>query len=113
MSDFIKKPCQHCPYRRDVKPFLTSERAEELAYLAQNPYNTFHCHKTIEHNDDGDGYAVEGSKICAGFLTLQHNENGSTFYDSDGFEPSELVYDDASEMVYAYYEEEEETEIEN
>ena len=28
---FVKKPCQHCPFRRDVKPFLTPERAEEIA----------------------------------------------------------------------------------
>ena len=39
MSEFIKNPCSHCPYRHDVKPFLTPERGEELAYLATNPYS--------------------------------------------------------------------------
>ena len=104
MADFVKKPCSQCPYRRDVKPFLTPERGEELAYHAQNPYNVFHCHKTLEHSDDCEGgtYAGERSKICAGFLTLQHNENGRTSYDSDGFKPSDNVYDDAFEMSQAY-----------
>lgn len=105
MSDFVKKPCIHCPYRKDVKPFLTKERGEELAYAACNPYNTFHCHKTLEHDDEeGENYAGENSKVCAGFLSLQHNENGETYYDDEGFEPSNLVYNEASEMVDAYME---------
>jgi len=104
MSDFIKKPCAQCPYRKDVKPFLTPERGEDLAYAAQNPYNNFYCHKTLEDSDDDDGglEISNGSKVCAGFLTLQHNENGKTFYDSEGFQPSENVYSDAYEMSDAY-----------
>ena len=107
MSDFIKKPCQHCPYREDVKPFLTPERGEELAYTALNPYSSFYCHKTLEEDeqceDGSDGNRVgQSSKMCAGFLTLQHNENGKTFYDDEGFEPSPLVYDDAYSMEQAY-----------
>lgn len=73
---FIKKPCKHCPYRNDVKPFLTPERGEELAYLATNPYNSFPCHKTTEHDDDGEAYITESSKQCAGFLTLVASING-------------------------------------
>lgn len=102
MSDFVKKPCAHCPYRRDVKPFLTPERGEELAYAAENPYNSFPCHKTLESNDEGETEIAASSKMCAGFLTLQHNSNGETFYDDEGFEPSPLVYDDSWEMAEAY-----------
>ena len=71
-KEFMEKPCQHCPYRNDVKPFLTPERGEELANIVHNPYNTFHCHKTLEYDDEGDGetFAGASSKICAGFLTL-------------------------------------------
>jgi len=101
MSDFCKKPCAQCPFRRDVKPFLRPERGEELAYSAENIYNVFHCHKTLESCDDKN-FASQSSKICAGFLTLQHNENGKTFYDNDGFDPSPLVYEDAFEMAQAY-----------
>lgn len=103
MSDFCKKPCAQCPYRTDVKPFLHPARGEELAYAAENPYSTFICHKTLEHDDEYDGsFAGESSKICAGFLTLQHNMNGETMYDDDGFKPSEGVYQDSYEMVEVY-----------
>jgi hypothetical protein len=55
----MKKPCQHCPFRRDVKPFLRPGRGKELAYHAQNPYNSFTCHKTLEHDEEGDVFADE------------------------------------------------------
>lgn len=102
----MKKPCEHCehcPYRNDVKPFLTPERGEELAYHAQNKYNSFPCHKTTisdEDDDSGQRYAGEKSKECAGFMTLQINEGMRI---PDGFEPAyEIVYTDASEMIYYY-----------
>jgi hypothetical protein len=107
MTDFMKKPCNHCPYRHDVKPFLRPERGEELAYAATNPYNSFPCHKTTVDSDDEDGcgdrIVTSESKVCAGFLTLMSNELGRTSYDSDGFVPSyDVVYDSAYDMVDAY-----------
>lgn len=108
MSDFIKKPCQHCPFRSDIKPFLTVARAEELACAAQNPYSSFVCHKTTEYDEDSDSgemLTTEASKQCAGFLTLMHNELGETFYDEDGFTPSpEIIYSDYWEMIEAHEE---------
>jgi hypothetical protein len=104
MSDFMKKPCANCPYRTDVKPFLHPERGEELAYIAQNPYNTFTCHKTLSEGRDGDLFEGSNSKVCAGFLSLQHNENGETWYDNDGFEPSPKVYETSYDMAAAYEE---------
>lgn len=98
---FMKEPCEHCPYRRDVKPFLTPQRGEELAYHVRNPYNTFHCHKTLAH-DDEDTFVAENSKLCAGFLSLQHNELGKTIYDEGGFIPSNKAYSDINEMADAY-----------
>ena len=55
-KDYMPKPCAKCPYRRDVRPYLHPERAEELAYLCQNPYSQFYCHETTEEdpNDDGE-----------------------------------------------------------
>ena|ERR1700760_57448 len=108
---FMKKPCQHCPYRRDVKPFLHPERGAELAYLTQNPYNEFHCHKTTVSDEEfgGEGedmVVVSSSKICAGFLTMQVNYNGNF---PDGFIPDENIYEniyeDSWEMIDAYEEE--------
>lgn len=104
MSDFIKAPCQHCPYREDVKPFLTAARGAELAFIVQNPYNNFSCHKTLEHDDEGEGDLIETceSKTCAGFLSLQHKELGYTNFDLDGFKPSNLVYNSSTHMAVAY-----------
>lgn len=104
MSDFMKSPCKHCPFRSDVTPFLHPERAEEIAYAAQNPYSDFPCHKTTEYDEDangeGDMIATANSKMCAGFLTMQINEAGVDC--PEGFEPSELVYSDCYEMTEAY-----------
>lgn len=104
MSEFIKKPCQHCPYRTDVKPFLTPERGEELAYATQNRYSSFPCHKTTSQDDDGEPEYSNTEKQCAGFLTLMANYTTPLYKD---FEPSwEIVYSEPSEMAWAYESEE-------
>ena len=103
---FVKKPCKHCPYRRDVKPFLTPARGAELAYYVTNPYNSFPCHKTTEPDEEdetGERMITTNSLECAGFLSLMHNETGREI---DGFEPSDLVYTDTIEMEWAYENEE-------
>ena len=105
MSDFMKKPCQHCPFRVDVRPFLRVERAEELAYNASNRYGTFPCHKTTEaddDSDDGEMMVVESTKECCGHLTMQSHENGSTYYDEDGFKPAANCYESPYDMIDAY-----------
>lgn len=102
---FTKKPCQHCPYRRDVTPFLYPARGEELAYITENPYQDFPCHKTTVHDDDSDSgemlYAAT-TLTCAGFLSMQVNWGGREC--PDGFEPSEDVYSEPYEMADAYAE---------
>lgn len=107
MSDYMKKPCKLCPFRRDVKPYLRPERGFELAYAASNPFNSFPCHETTVCDEEfgGDGsemVAVESSKDCHGFLTLQIIENGDECA-PDGFEPAyELIYSEPFEMAEAY-----------
>jgi hypothetical protein len=101
MTNFVKKPCSHCPYRKDVKPFLHPQRGEELAYHSTNPYNTFPCHKTTEYDEEYDDMVVtQKSKECAGFLTLQIVEGKKT---PDGFTPSfDIVYNNVDDMADAY-----------
>lgn len=99
---YMKKPCQHCPYRKDVKPFLTEARAEELAYLPQNQYNEFHCHKTLDHDDNGGTCVGSESQLCAGFLTMSACYNGEDSL-PEGFEPAYgLCYEDPMDMISAY-----------
>jgi len=102
---FVKKPCAHCPYRRDVTPFLHPERAEELACLTENPYSEFMCHKTLDYEDceDGEPAMSEESLTCAGFLSMQIEWSGRRC--PDGFTPSENVYSEPYEMIQAYEEE--------
>jgi hypothetical protein len=104
-KSYMEKPCKQCPYRRDVKPFLTPERGEELADLAGNPFNDFPCHKTTEedeHCEDGSMIATESSKSCAGFLTLLAAEQGLECL-PEGFSPSfREVYSESWDMIGAY-----------
>jgi hypothetical protein len=106
MSYFVKKPCTHCPFRNDVKPFLHPERAYEIALVSQNKYSEFHCHKTLERDDEEGGtYAGPKSLMCAGMLTMRANAMGEDDLPK-GFKPSfEIVYEDAFDMYQAYQEE--------
>lgn len=103
---FMKSPCKHCPFRNDVKPFLHPERGAELAYSAENSYNSFPCHKTTvedEDGEDGEMLVTNESKECAGFMTLQHIESGTPL--PKGFKPDySIVYDSSWDMVNAYEE---------
>jgi uncharacterized protein (DUF1778 family) len=61
----LKRPCTKCPFRTDVKPFIRTDRAEEIANsLARD--NWFQCHETIEHNDEGGYKRSKGEQHCAG-----------------------------------------------
>lgn len=103
-ESFMKVPCKDCPFRIDKTPYLRPDRAAEIAYAAQNPYNSFACHKTTEYNECiGGQQSTENSKECAGFLTLRAQGVEDV---PEGFEPSwELCYTDACEMIDAYEEE--------
>ena len=103
MADFVKKPCNKCPFRTDVKPFLHPDRAYEIAISAYSPYDDFHCHKTIEHDENGDGYSTDKSKLCAGWLTMKAGETDRGV--PKGFEPSwENIYENPHDMADTYRE---------
>lgn len=102
--NFIPKPCQHCPFRKDVTPFLHPQRAAELAESAKAWFSDFFCHKTLVHVEDdeegGDLRVTRKSLLCAGFLTLKATEISVT---PVGFEPSpDQCYESAEEMTEAY-----------
>lgn len=73
----LKRPCAHCPFRRDLPGFLRKSRALEIADgLAR--HGDFACHETIEYGDDEDdeedgtakGVVTPRSQHCAGALIL-------------------------------------------
>jgi len=98
MADYMKKTCSLCPYSRTKTLHLKPSRAREFAYLAQNRFNDFPCHKTAEHREETEfedgGYTFGAkSKTCHGFMTLQISESGNSINafvpDGDGFESSD------------------------
>lgn len=62
----LKRPCDNCPFRSDVKPFIYAARAREIVRsLEQN--GMFHCHKTISHDEETSEYvASKDDQLCAG-----------------------------------------------
>lgn len=71
------KPCEHCPFRQDVTPFLRVSRAREILWYAKGG-GQFPCHETTDHSDeaqdrymDEDVYYNTGREVeCAGAATL-------------------------------------------
>ena len=60
-------------------------------------------HKTIEHDDEEEGYETEKSKECAGMLTMRAQVGEET---PEGFKPSyEICYIEPYDMIEAYEEE--------
>lgn len=105
---FVKKPCKHCPFRSDVKPYLHPDRAAEIAYAAENPYSDFTCHNTIEYDGEEDEFGRSSgdfsqAKTCAGFLTLRAQSGENV---PEGFEPSwDMCYTDRYDMIQSYEDE--------
>lgn len=76
-------PCGNCPFRSDVKPYITAARAREIL----SSRGEFHCHKTIELGDglddgvDGDTdhwrevVDDKNAQVCAGFLICLEHDN--------------------------------------
>lgn len=74
----MKAPCESCPFRVSVKPYLTPGRALEIAESILQGAD-FPCHKTTRETDpdeDGGGDLEDwpGAKVCAGSMGTQENE---------------------------------------
>jgi hypothetical protein len=97
---WMKEPCGPCPFSRSKTLPLHPERAADFAYMAQNPYTDFVCHKTADCVEDADGMGeyVRGQQsfTCNGFLSLQVNEGATP---DEGFEPHPDAFSDADEMI--------------
>lgn len=103
----VLRPCANCPFRKDVRPFLRTERAREVA--TSMPRNlVFHCHKTTDETGDGT------HKMCAGAVILARKQ-GLLYHNQmariverlganldDVQEGSTPVYDTPEQMVAAY-----------
>ena len=96
---WMKEPCGPCPFSRSKTLPLHPERAEDFAFMAQNRYTDFVCHKTAEiYEGDETSEFVRGRKslTCNGFLSLQVSENDNA---PEGFEPHPDAFSEAWEMI--------------
>jgi len=71
----LTKPCNNCPFRTDVKPYLRAARVAKLESDLVGGQASFTCHKTTvesEPDEDGESRLVEGPKSqhCAGAMIL-------------------------------------------
>lgn len=77
LSYALTTPCKDCPFRTDVRPYLTAARASEivdsLVPSRLGGGSTFTCHKTTVPSDDEDSMErVDGpnAQHCAGALIM-------------------------------------------
>lgn len=71
----MRSPCPKCPFRTDVKPYLNRERAQEISSGLFPQQQTFACHETTEHDDDGENVISEKEQHCAGALIVLEGMN--------------------------------------
>ena len=63
MNYRLRRPCKHCPFRTDIVPFLTQDRAEEIFTAITDQQQTFQCHKTLD-------LPRQKQEHCAGAMIL-------------------------------------------
>lgn len=71
MNYDLKRPCAHCPFRTDCPSgWLGFDRAQEIAESIIDRQQSFPCHETTSHDDDGERVDTEGEQHCAGAMIL-------------------------------------------
>lgn len=65
----LRTPCKDCPFRKDVLPYLSPERAEDIGDAILSG-QTFTCHKYTHSL----GYEGEKEKHCAGATIILEKE---------------------------------------
>jgi hypothetical protein len=67
----LVRPCDQCPFRADIRPFLHRERAREIVEEIFYHDKSFTCHKTNNYDEeDGDGVETKDSQHCAGAMIM-------------------------------------------
>lgn len=72
MNFNMTRPCNDCPFRTDVVPYLTKRRVRDIEDGLVRGQQSFPCHKTTVDSQDGDGEMLVTSKSehCAGAMIL-------------------------------------------
>lgn len=105
----MMKPCPQCPFRSDIRPYLTESRVREIERALER--SEFSCHKTTSFDDDGEHTPTPDEAHCAGALILMEKEGRSSqmmrvaerlgLYDHTKLDMSAPVYDTFDDMADA------------
>jgi hypothetical protein len=106
----MTSPCALCPFRKDIRPYLTSARVREIERSLER--SEFPCHKTTQHDDDDGEYVPSSDEIhCAGALILMEKEGRSSqmmriaerfgMYDPRKLDMKAPIYESFDEMARA------------
>lgn len=106
----LRRPCRNCPFRTDHAPFISAERAQEIANDLHRG-DIFYCHKTIDYTTDQEP-DLGAARRCAGAAAVLRNEGSAPCQSEQiatrlGLAISELdddqpVYDSLDEWVDAH-----------
>jgi len=118
MNMTMTRPCDNCPFRTDVTPYIRGDRAAEIADAITRRQGTFSCHKTIDHDDEEDDEAAgnhipsKDEQHCAGALImLEHMEQPNQLmriyerlqaYDRSKLDMAAPVYTSARAFIAAH-----------
>lgn len=102
------RPCGNCPFVVG-QSFLHKARAREIIRSITVLDQQFPCHKTIDHDEDGDGVIRRNSQHCAGAMIFLEQTGRANqmmriaerlhLYDRDKLDMDSDVYPDAKAMV--------------
>lgn len=106
MKYSLKTPCDNCPFRTDVKPYVHPRRAAGIVG------NAFACHKTTTHDYAGEHVETEKEQHCAGSLIFhEHLDRPHQMmrimerigqYDRSKLDMAAPVYRDLEDLLSAY-----------
>jgi hypothetical protein len=101
----LTRPCAKCPFRHDIRGYLRSSRAREIA----EQDGEFPCHETTEHDEEGEYVDTGEEKACAGFLIFREKMDQPNqmmriterlgMYDRTKLDMDAPVFDEVEAMV--------------
>ena len=107
----LTTPCSECPFRADIRPFLSLARANEIVGQVVRGDKTFACHKTTGVAD-GRRVLVKNHQSCAGAMILVRREGWRNqmyqiaerlgLLDPRGLNMAAPVYSSAKNMIGAH-----------
>jgi hypothetical protein len=86
----MERPCVDCPFStsdagkrqwRALRPEFRRQLRQELLGKGGREPTYFLCHKTTEHDDEGEHVAsAPGQRVCAGAIAFQDQHHVSSNY---------------------------------